>query len=80
MINIYTHPLFYKHDTGISHPETAARLDAALEGVRRAGFDDRIAPEPCFFVGAAGSHVIHVRVDSHDGRAFGPYSFQWRWF
>jgi len=45
MINIYTHPLFYKHDTGISHPETAARLDAALEGVRRAGLDDRIVRE-----------------------------------
>src|SRR5438105_4031772 len=46
MINIYTHPLFYKHDTGISHPETAARLDAALEGVRRAGLGDRIARPP----------------------------------
>ena len=42
MLSIYTHPIFYKHDTGIGHPETARRLDAALEGVRRAGLDARI--------------------------------------
>src|ERR1051325_3861380 len=42
MINIYTHPLFYKHDTGIGHPETNERIDAAIEGVRRAGLDERI--------------------------------------
>jgi acetoin utilization deacetylase AcuC-like enzyme len=42
MINIYTHPLFYKHDTGVGHPETASRLDAALEGVARAGLSDRV--------------------------------------
>src|SRR5262249_51621221 len=45
MINIYTHPLFYKHDTGISHPETASRLDAALEGIDRAGLSDRLVRE-----------------------------------
>lgn len=38
-MNIYTHPIFYKHNTGIGHPENAARIDAAMEGVRRAGFD-----------------------------------------
>src|SRR5262245_57582508 len=42
MINIYTHPLFWKHDTGVGHPETATRLDAALEGVTRAGLSHRI--------------------------------------
>ena len=42
MINIYTHPLFYKHDTGVGHPENASRLDAALEGVARAGLAERI--------------------------------------
>ena len=36
-MNIYTHPIFYKHDTGIDHPETAARIDAAIEGTKRAG-------------------------------------------
>jgi acetoin utilization deacetylase AcuC-like enzyme len=45
MINIYTHPLFYKHDTGIGHPETATRLDAALDGVERAGAANRIMRE-----------------------------------
>ena len=41
-MRIYTHPLFYKHDTGIGHPETASRLDAAFEGVARAGASDRL--------------------------------------
>ena len=42
MLNVYTNSTFYRHDTGIGHPETARRLDAALEGVRRAGLDARI--------------------------------------
>jgi acetoin utilization deacetylase AcuC-like enzyme len=37
MLKIYTSPLFYRHDTGFDHPERPARLDAALEGVARAG-------------------------------------------
>jgi acetoin utilization deacetylase AcuC-like enzyme len=37
MLSIYTHPIFYKHDTGIGHPESSARIDAAMEGVDRAG-------------------------------------------
>src|SRR5947207_734713 len=45
MINIYTHPLFYKHDTGIGHPENASRLDAAFEGVDRAGLSGRVVRE-----------------------------------
>jgi len=36
-MRIYTHPIFYKHDTGVGHPETARRIDAALAGVERAG-------------------------------------------
>src|SRR4051794_24686627 len=36
-MDIYTNSVFYRHDTGIGHPETASRLDAALEGVTRAG-------------------------------------------
>ena len=38
-MKIFSHPIFYKHDTGIGHPENAARIDAAVEGVRRAGLD-----------------------------------------
>src|SRR2546427_3878415 len=45
-MNVYTHPIFYKHDTGFGHPETAARLDAAIEGVRRAGFAEQIVRDP----------------------------------
>jgi len=45
MISIYTNPIFHKHDTGVGHPETAARLDAALAGVARAGLDARITRE-----------------------------------
>jgi acetoin utilization deacetylase AcuC-like enzyme len=46
VVNIYTHPIFYKHYTGLGHPENAARIDAAIEGVRRAGMSDRIVGEP----------------------------------
>jgi acetoin utilization deacetylase AcuC-like enzyme len=45
MLNIYTNPIFYKHDTGVGHPETAARLDAALAGVVRAGLSAQINRE-----------------------------------
>jgi acetoin utilization deacetylase AcuC-like enzyme len=44
-LNIYTHPVFYKHDTGVGHPESARRIDAALEGVTRAGLDARTVRE-----------------------------------
>jgi acetoin utilization deacetylase AcuC-like enzyme len=46
MLNVYTHRLFYEHNTGFGHPETAARMDAALEGVQRAGIGDRIIRDP----------------------------------
>ena len=36
-LEVRVNPLFYRHETGPSHPETAWRLDAAVEGVRRAG-------------------------------------------
>jgi acetoin utilization deacetylase AcuC-like enzyme len=45
MISIYTNPVFYKHDTGVGHPETATRLDAALAGVARAGLGAQITRE-----------------------------------
>src|SRR5574341_1285345 len=37
MLKIYTNSIFYRHDTGIGHPENAQRLDAAMNGVERAG-------------------------------------------
>ena len=37
MLKIYTSDVFQRHETGFAHPERAARLDAALEGVERAG-------------------------------------------
>ena len=43
-MNAYTHPAFYKHDTGIDHPETPSRIDAAIEGVHRAGHSVIIDP------------------------------------
>jgi acetoin utilization deacetylase AcuC-like enzyme len=42
MLKIYTHAVFARHDTGFDHPERAARLDAAIEGVTRAGLTDSI--------------------------------------
>jgi acetoin utilization deacetylase AcuC-like enzyme len=44
-LSIYTDPIFYRHDTGVGHPETADRLDAALEGVRRAGLSQQLVSE-----------------------------------
>jgi acetoin utilization deacetylase AcuC-like enzyme len=45
-MKIYTHPLFYKHDTGVGHPETADRIDAALAGVGRAGLSGQVILDP----------------------------------
>jgi acetoin utilization deacetylase AcuC-like enzyme len=45
-MNIYTHPLFYQHDTGIDHPETSDRIDAAVAGVGRAGLSGLIIADP----------------------------------
>jgi acetoin utilization deacetylase AcuC-like enzyme len=42
MITIHTHSVFSRHDTGPGHPERAERLDAAMEGVMRAGLGDAI--------------------------------------
>jgi acetoin utilization deacetylase AcuC-like enzyme len=42
MLETYIHSVFARHDTGVGHPERAERLDAALEGVARAGLTDSI--------------------------------------
>ncbi len=39
MLKIYTNSVFYRHETGAAHPERPARLDAALDGVGRAGLE-----------------------------------------
>src|SRR5258708_16635803 len=55
MLSIYTNPIFYEHNTGAGHPESATRLDAALAGVERAGLADRVNRE-------AGSHPDTGRI------------------
>lgn len=45
MLDVYTNPVFYQHDTGAGHPESATRIDAALAGVERAGFAERVNRE-----------------------------------
>lgn len=40
MLKIYTSSVFQRHNTGFDHPERRERLDAALEGVDRAGRND----------------------------------------
>ncbi len=42
MLKIYTNSVFYRHDTGLGHPETAKRIDAALGGVDRAGLSQKV--------------------------------------
>jgi acetoin utilization deacetylase AcuC-like enzyme len=42
MLKIYTNSVFYRHDTGFDHPERPSRIDAAVEGVGRAGLCDGI--------------------------------------
>src|ERR1044072_6040028 len=37
MLKTYIGSVFYRHDTGVGHPETPRRLDAAVDGVGRAG-------------------------------------------
>ncbi|HJQ40485.1 MAG TPA: histone deacetylase [Thermoanaerobaculia bacterium] len=39
MLKIYTNSVFFRHETGVDHPERPARLDAALEGIERAGLN-----------------------------------------
>ncbi|MGZ8851734.1 MAG: histone deacetylase family protein [Thermoanaerobaculia bacterium] len=57
MLNIYTNSIFYRHDTGFGHPETARRLDAAMAGVERAGSAGRIVRD--LPVPSDTSRIIH---------------------
>lgn len=42
MLKIYTSSVFYRHDTGLGHPEASSRIDAAVDGVGRAGQHGRL--------------------------------------
>lgn len=42
MLKIYTSSIFYRHNTGVGHPESADRLDAAMAGVQRAGLSSAV--------------------------------------
>ncbi len=42
MLKIYTNSVFYRHNTGVGHPETSTRLDAAMAGVDRAGASGQV--------------------------------------
>jgi acetoin utilization deacetylase AcuC-like enzyme len=42
MLKIYTGAVFHRHNTGFDHPERPARLDAAVEGVGRAGLGNAV--------------------------------------
>lgn len=42
MLKIYTASVFYRHDTGFDHPERPRRIDAAIEGIGRAGLADAL--------------------------------------
>lgn len=42
MLKIYTASVFYRHDTGFDHPERPRRIDAAIEGIGRAGLGDAL--------------------------------------
>ena len=46
MLSIYTNPIFQRHDTGPGHPENAARMTHAAEGVSRAGLASRLTSPP----------------------------------
>jgi len=55
VLKIYTSSVFYRHETGVDHPERPARLDAALEGVERAGLSARVIRD-------AGAHPDTSRI------------------
>jgi acetoin utilization deacetylase AcuC-like enzyme len=55
-MKIYTHPVFYRHDTGEGHPESASRIDWALSGIARAGLASAVVHEPA--VHADTSRII----------------------
>jgi acetoin utilization deacetylase AcuC-like enzyme len=45
MLKIYSNSVSHRHDTGVEHPERPARINAALDGVERAGLRDQLIAE-----------------------------------
>jgi acetoin utilization deacetylase AcuC-like enzyme len=65
MLAIYTHSIFRRHETGAGHPESVDRLDAALEGVTRAGLGDSLVRNSPLHAGTL--EVIHrVHSESYE--------------
>ena len=54
-LRIYTNSVFRKHDTGVGHPERPSRMDAAIEGVARAGLSASV-------IGDAAEHSDTDRI------------------
>ncbi len=55
MLKIYTASVFYRHETGFDHPERPRRIDAAIEGLGRAGVADALVRD-------ADAHPDAVRI------------------
>lgn len=66
MLEIYTATAFQRHNTGFDHPERPQRLDAALEGARRAGLDGAIVRDPVLH--AEAGRIIHKVHSAEYGR------------
>ena len=60
MLKIYTASVFYRHQPGFDHPESPSRIDAALEGVRRAGLDPQVVRD-----GAAHPETARIIHKTH---------------
>jgi acetoin utilization deacetylase AcuC-like enzyme len=63
MLKIYTNSIFYRHDTGVGHPETARRIDAAMNGVDRAGVNEQVIRDADIH---PDTGRIIAKVHSHD--------------
>jgi len=63
LLTIYTNPIFHRHYTGVGHPENAERLDAAMDGVRRAGAADHVIADAALH---ADARRIIAKVHSAD--------------
>jgi acetoin utilization deacetylase AcuC-like enzyme len=63
MFKTYVSSIFYRHDTGIGHPASPRRLDAAADGVGRAGLDSTFVRD---VTAHADANRIIAKVHSSD--------------
>lgn len=56
---VVTHPAGLRHDAGEGHPERAARIDAALAGVRDAGLGDQLVWREADAAPRASVEAVH---------------------